>query len=228
MLALDDYFAAGQTVISNLILDYYHELGLSSEELVFWLQLYRHHEQGDHFPDLSQIATEMGVAQQQIFELLNQLVLKQVIKIETVVVDNKQQDHYLFTPIFEKIAQLLAQKKKDNKQQGQQQEISQMFLHFQQEFGRPLSSFEYERIAQWLEEDNYSPEIIILALKEAVLNNARSLQYIESILSSWRSKNIQSAQDVASDKTRYQKQKAKPNSNKELSPYSLQNWLKGE
>lgn len=144
--------------------------------------------------------------------------------------DNKQQDHYLFTPIFEKIAQLLAQNKENTIQEGQQQEIAQMFQHFQQEFGRPLSSFEYERIAQWLEEDKYSPEIIILALKEAVLNNARSLQYIESILSSWRSKNIQSGQDVAKEKQHYQKQKTKPtdNDNRELSPYSLENWLKGE
>ncbi|WHA10478.1 DnaD domain protein [Enterococcus montenegrensis] len=230
MLALEDYFAAGQTVISNLILDHYHQLGMNSDELIFWLQLYRHHEQGDNFPDLNQIATEMGLAQQKVFELLNQLVLKQVIKIETVVVDNKQQDHYLFTPIFEKIAQLLAQNKENTIQEGQQQEIAQMFQHFQQEFGRPLSSFEYERIAQWLEEDKYSPEIIILALKEAVLNNARSLQYIESILSSWRSKNIQSGQDVAKEKQHYQKQKTKPtdNDNRELSPYSLENWLKGE
>lgn len=228
MLALEDYLAAGQTVVSNLILDHYHELGLNSDELVFWLQLYRHHEQGDYFPDLNQIAKEMGLRQQKVFELLNQLVLKQVIKIETVTVDNKQQDHYLFTPIFEKIAQLIEQSKNKDFENSHQEAVAQLFQHFQQEFGRPLSSFEYERIAQWLEEDKYTPELITLALKEAVLNNARSLQYIESILSSWHNKNIRSPQDVENEKNRYQKNKQKPAEAKEMPSISLHNWLEGD
>lgn len=228
MLTLEDYVAAGQTVVSNLILDHYHALGMDSDELVFWLQLYRHHEQGDHFPDLNQIASEMGVDQKKVFELLNQLVLKQVIKIETVVVSNKQQDQYLFTPMFEKIAQLLAQTKNNDSEKSEKEAVAQLFQRFQQEFGRPLSSFEYERIAQWLEEDHYTPELITLALKEAVLNNARSLQYIESILSSWHNKNIRSPHDVANEKNRYQKQKQNPAEIKEIPPISLHNWLEGD
>ena len=43
-------------------------------------------------------------------------------------------------------------------------------------FGRPLSPIELEMIGQWLNTDHYSPELIRLALREAVLN-----QYIVEI-----------------------------------------------
>ena len=37
-------------------------------------------------------------------------------------------------------------------------------------------------IGQWLNTDHYSPELIRLALREAVLNQAYSLKYIDRIL----------------------------------------------
>ncbi len=36
-------------------------------------------------------------------------------------------------------------------------------------------------IGQWLNTDHYSPELIRLALREAVLNQAYSLKYIDRI-----------------------------------------------
>ncbi len=37
-----------------------------------------------------------------------------------------------------------------------------------EEFGRPLSSIEFQRIGQWLEEDHYQPEILKLDRKSVV------------------------------------------------------------
>ena len=59
---------------------------------------------------------------------------------------------------------------------------------FESEFGRPLSAIEYQRISQWLEEDKYQPDLIQFALREAVLNQAYSLNYIDRILLSWERK----------------------------------------
>lgn len=63
-----------------------------------------------------------------------------------------------------------------------------MYQLFEQEFGRPLSSIEFQRIGQWLEEDHYQPEILKLALREAVLNQAYSFNYVDRILLSWERK----------------------------------------
>ena len=66
---------------------------------------------------------------------------------------------------------------------------------FEQEFGRPLSASEFQRIGQWLEEDHYQPEIIKLALREAVLNQAYSFNYVDRILLSWERKNLKTKQE---------------------------------
>ena len=44
MVSLKEYLAKGQTTISNLLLENYHHLGLTNDEFLLWLQLYRSHE----------------------------------------------------------------------------------------------------------------------------------------------------------------------------------------
>ncbi len=73
---------------------------------------------------------------------------------------------------------------------------------FESEFGRPLSAIEYQRISQWLEEDKYQPDLIQFALREAVLNQAYSLNYIDRILLSWERKNITSKEQVEEEQKR--------------------------
>lgn len=62
------------------------------------------------------------------------------------------------------------------------------FEKFQQEFGRPLSPMEYEKILRWLDEDKHSPDLIIRALEEAVLSQSVNFKYIDSILLAWEKK----------------------------------------
>lgn len=78
-------------------------------------------------------------------------------------------------------------------------EIKQLYQGFEKEFGRPLSPIELEMIGQWLNTDHYSPELIRLALREAVLNQAYSLKYIDRILLAWERKNITTKEQVAAD-----------------------------
>ncbi|MDD6468179.1 MAG: DnaD domain protein [Erysipelotrichaceae bacterium] len=59
---------------------------------------------------------------------------------------------------------------------------------FTNELKRPLSSVEMEFLFSLRE--NYSDDLIILALSEAVLNNARSFRYIERILQNWKGAGI--------------------------------------
>ena len=54
---------------------------------------------------------------------------------------------------------------------------------------------EYEIIGAWID-NNYSEDIIELALKEAVYNGVSNLKYIDKILSEWRKKGVKSTSDV--------------------------------
>ena len=63
-----------------------------------------------------------------------------------------------------------------------------------------------------MEEDGYSPEIILLALKEAVLSQAYNFKYIDRILISWEKQNVHSAMDV--QRLKDQREEKKTNRNK--------------
>ncbi|WP_245884552.1 DnaD domain-containing protein [Tumebacillus permanentifrigoris] len=55
---------------------------------------------------------------------------------------------------------------------------------FEKEFGRPLSPMEFEEIRDyWL--PVYPRELIVRALREAVLNQARHMKYVNNILVAW-------------------------------------------
>jgi DNA replication protein len=70
-----------------------------------------------------------------------------------------------------------------------------IYTKFEQEFGRTLSPLELEMINKWLSDGN-DPDFIIEALKEAVYNGAKSLNYINKIIHNWRTKGYKTVQDV--------------------------------
>lgn len=76
---------------------------------------------------------------------------------------------------------------------------------FEENFGRLLSSFEYEEIKYMLDE-NPLP-LVREALKRAVLNGTPKVRYIEGILRNWRNNNITTLEQVEAREDQRQKQK---------------------
>lgn len=68
-----------------------------------------------------------------------------------------------------------------------------------------LNSFEIQLIAEWLNE--HPKELIIEAIKETALNKATSVKYTDAILRSWKTKNINTLQDLAHHQSKRQKTK---------------------
>jgi DNA replication protein len=58
-----------------------------------------------------------------------------------------------------------------------------VFKLFEQEFGRPLSSAEIDKLVDWM--DRTSADVCIHALREAVMYRKLSFSYIDKILSQW-------------------------------------------
>ena len=94
------------------------------------------------------------------------------------------------------------------------------FDKFEKELGRPLSPFEFEKINIWIA-NNVPEEMIEAALKEAVYNDAKSLNYIEKIIYNWQTRGYKSVKDVNTGI----KKEAELEKTKELFDY---NWLDGE
>ncbi|MBP2098037.1 DnaD domain protein [Enterococcus rivorum] len=235
MLSISDYLQAGETTVSNLVIEQYQKLGLTDEEFLFWLQLYRSQAKGDLFPDLSLISDIMGKTIETSYRLLNQLMSKGFLKIETKQNDHGQMmDTYDLLPIFQKIERLLETKAQTETSLSEAETIKQLYQSFEKEFGRQLSPIELEMIGQWLETDHYKPELIRLALREAVLNQAYSLKYVDRILLAWERKNFTTKEQVAEDQKRRKQvmlQKEIEEQGEKNSPVpkvTLHNWLNPE
>ena len=89
-------------------------------------------------------------------------------------------------------------------------------------------------IGQWLITDHYSPELIRLALREAVLNQAYSLKYIDRILLAWERKNITTKEQVAADQKKRKDSmiqneiEQQGQTQESLPKVTLHNWLNPE
>ncbi|MDT2612162.1 DnaD domain protein [Enterococcus dongliensis] len=229
MISLQEYLAAGETTLSNLLVQNYTKLDLNTDEFMLWLQLYVAHQTGDDFPNLTNIAKTMGDTVEKTYSLLNSLVEKKFVTLETTLDETgRQSDRYNLMPAFEKLSRLKEQQRFETEEKNDLAAQKKMLKSFEQEFGRPLSPIEYQKIGYWLNDDHYSPGLIELALQEAVLNQAYNFKYIETVLQSWEKKNIRSKVQVEEEQRRRKQillQKEEQKQSEELPKVSLYNWL---
>lgn len=77
-----------------------------------------------------------------------------------------------------------------------EQEATNLYSIFEQEFARPLSPMEYETITGWIERDRYPEPLIVLALKEAVFAGKVNFRYIDRILLEWQRNSIRTVEQA--------------------------------
>ncbi|APZ48853.1 hypothetical protein BW721_03710 [Jeotgalibaca sp. PTS2502] len=222
--SLQLWLASGQTVIHNSLLQHYATIGLDETELIFIIQMQSYLDQSVFFPNMAEIANRMDRTEADIFSILHSLIQKNIISISTEKDDQgKVVDSYSLLPLYKKLQELLSRKK--GLFEEKQQSINLLEI-FQKEFGRLLTPIEMQTIGEWLDRDHYSQDIILEALREAVLNQKYSLKYIDRILLSWDKKNIRSSSQAKEETKRFAHSKNKesaPTDEKELIP--LFNWL---
>lgn len=197
--------SSGNTVVSTLLLRHYRDLGLTNEQFLIYLQLKSFADQGNDFPPTATIAQSVGLSDNQVFQVLHEMISQNMMQIKTThQKDQLAQDAYDFTQLYEKLAQYVANQETATVKQSATNDRQVVFKQVEAEFGRPLSPIELETIAQWLDKDHYSGELIQLALKEAVLSQVYSLKYMDRILLSWEKKHITTPEQVQQEKERYQ------------------------
>lgn len=202
------WIEAGQTEVPTLLLKYYQKLGLSNDDFVLIIQLKSYMDRGDYFPDLNEIAEAMGISKNNAFKAVHQLMQKKLLSIETKKDDKGiTDDAYSFNLLWEKLMVLM--KQNESVVEVEQEEAKaaadekNLYSIFEAEFGRPLSPIEMESLVMWVEEDDFSNELIQLALREAVLSQVYSFKYIDRILLSWKKKNIRTKEEVEKESQRF-------------------------
>lgn len=227
--SIEKWMNQGNTVVLNGLLQHYRTLGLDEEELVFVIQLQSFLDKGIVFPNMSEISERMGKKEADIFTLLHGLIQKKIITITSEKDESgKVFDRYSLHPLYKKV--LLLFEKNDNVREDDKG--INLLEVFQQEFGRLLTPIEMQTIGEWLDRDRYSKELILEALKEAVLNQKYSLRYIDRILLSWSKKNIRTTQQAKEESKRFfnaQPNQTHPDTmDEEEEDIPLFNWLESQ
>ncbi|MFD2115916.1 DnaD domain-containing protein [Paenibacillus yanchengensis] len=204
----------GGIYLPSLLLRSYSQLGLDNFEMMLMLHLisFAQTEQIE-FPTPKQLADRMGTTAEQVEQSLGRLLKEQYITIEDYIDEEsgRHTERYNWQPFFVLATQFIAEEQRHKKTNQKQPVVevkpssTNLFSTFEQEFGRLLSPMECETIINWLDNDQYTEEIILFALKEAVFAGKLSLRYIDRILIEWSRNRITNADEAKAHINRFRK-----------------------
>lgn len=172
-------------IISSLIISNYKKMNITEKELVFLIFILNDRL----FFNPKYISESLNWSMPEVLEIIDSLTGKDLIKIDVRKDNNICEEYLNIDNFYEKLAFQLFEKKEEK------QISTNLFDSFEKEFGRALSPIEFEIIKGWMEND-FSEEIILEALKEAVYNGVFRLNYIDKILFEWKKKGIKNKKDV--------------------------------
>ena len=165
--------------------------------------------------DTNKISEITKLSESEVLKSFNSLIKKKLINIETKKNSKGKIEEYIKLDLF------YSEIDSDLKEKVNSKKNENIYSVFEKEFARPISSMEYEIIKAWLEKD-FSEELILGALKEAVYNGVNNLRYIDKILYEWQKKGFKTMKDVQNHLNKRTKENEKK---KELFDY---NWLEDE
>lgn len=204
-------FKSKKYVTNSIFIKKVLDLKLSLEE---FLMLTYFDNDYNGYLDIEKLSENLGIKVENAYKVFNSLLSKKLISIDTIkdiegrMIEQVNLDNFYNMMLEDKILE----KKESDKED--------IYAIFEREFGRTITSMEYEIINAWIEK-GYTEELIIGALKEAVYNGVSNLRYIDKILFEWSKKGFKNMQDVNSHLQNKEVNKER----KELFNY---NWLDDE
>lgn len=221
----------GNITIPSVLLSEYRNLNLNEYELVLLLNIHSFIEKGNGFPTPEQLSSRMTISVLDCNDLLRRLVQRGFIEIiDEQSSDGIRYEKYSLLPLWEKLVDQFLLKQKNNQELKQEKEETDLYTCFEKEFGRPLSPFECESLAMWMDDDNHDPIIIKAALREAVMSGKLNFRYIDRILFEWKKNGIKTIEQAKNQGRKFRQRQQKTNrTNTEESGQSASvpfyNWL---
>jgi DNA replication protein len=206
-----DLINGGGVWVPKLLLRNYTKLGITNTEMILLIHLLGNISTGSTHLKTGEIADCMGVTPDKVSSLLISLEEKGVLLKDSnasFMYDNIPLQSLRFDRLFDRLLEIWGCEKakvyeKDQlseepfkKMGGASRVVGNLYRCFEKEFGRPLSPIESTQIMEWYYGDKYSCELIIEALKRAVLRGVLNFKYIDSILRGWSKNNIKTVKAV--------------------------------
>lgn len=191
--------------LPSLLLRSYRELGLSDTDFMLLLQLmaFRDSERKD-FPTPEELGERLGISARSVQMQLGRLLKEGFLSIDDALdsVSGVRYERYNWQGWLERAAVWAAAAESQTAKEDPSHarpaldQEQNLFSVFEQEFGRPLSPMEFERISSWLDHDRYSDELIRFALREAVFAGKLHFTYIDRILLEWSRNRVNTPEEA--------------------------------
>lgn len=148
---------------------------------------------GECFASNTYFAKLYEVAPQAISKWIKDLEEKNYIQIDYIKQGKEIKQRKIKIIGINKYLEGYQQKIKENKEEEERKYIKEnIFELVENNLGRTLSPIETEIIGTW----DYEYEIIELAVKEAILHNAKTIKYIDRIIFNWKQNKVETIEDA--------------------------------
>ncbi|WP_342387046.1 DnaD domain-containing protein [Salinicoccus bachuensis] len=175
----EEYIRYMNIPVNKVLLDCYSTLELDESGFVVLVKLMDIHHRSSQLPEFSHLAKGTTMSEAKIAGLIQELIQKELLEVETIREDGKYIERFNLEPLYRKLSRLL---ESTEPEKAEPSEIRSLFEYVEGLYGRVISPNEFERINSWLEDSKYSPQVIRDAVDLAYQNQITSLQYVERIL----------------------------------------------
>lgn len=183
-----DFMKEKNLVLPSYVLEVINKLNLDLKEFLLLMYFWNFY---DSAFDVVAISKVIKLNESDVLSAFNSLMGKKLITLDSIKDSNGKRNEVInLDNLYMMLDQNIHEVKKE-------QEKVDIYTTFETEFGRPISSMEYEIIRAWLEK-GFSEELILGALKEAVYNGVNNLRYIDKILYEWQRKGYKNMNEVSS------------------------------
>jgi len=208
--------SANVTLVPNLLIRHYRELGLNDADFIFLVQIFALTRNG--CPVVEQIADLLRLDSAEVKKNIASLMEKGIITMESRLEKGSARvTRYFFDGLYDKLmdlwaCQMAVEMEKNPAEDGKsvplsrdpvttapsddRENFSRVYAAFEREFGRALSPMEGEQIIQWTEKLLFPPETVLEALKRAVLRGILKFNYVDRILLDWQQANLRTLTEI--------------------------------
>lgn len=209
-----DIFLSGNLVIPIYLFKFKEKFNIKTDS--FLLLCYFIDKKITDF-DPNELSQIFNFSLDKIMECMNDLTLKKVLSVDVCKSEKGILEEKINLDLFySKLNNVLIEEV--NNQKIDEKDIYKIF---EEEFGRVLSSMEYEIINAWIS-SKINQELILEALKEGVMNGVNNLRYIDKILYDWGKKGYKNKEDVEKSRQQFRKKQEIKRMKKDVFDY---NWL---
>lgn len=194
-----DLISEKPIVIPKILLNNYRNLSITDFELIIIMVIISKGNKVVYNP--IEIANEINVDKFKVMESISDLASKNIISLVVEKKNSKTKEYLTLDLLYKKLINIVMDIPSEEKVID-----NSIFDIFESEIGKPLSPMQYEQIKEWLNR-GISDEIVIEALKEAVINGTNNFRYIDTIINKWQEKGIKTKKDIEKEKVNYRNKK---------------------